>query len=278
MLDIDKLTSTLVGQTVKAIDKATAPLVSRIEELEKAVSETPAPVEVDRDSIVQTAVDAVKGDLDEVREAVASIPEPEPVELPDIAAMVDDAVKSAVAEIPTPKDGDSVTLDDVLPELKAHLAELVEVLPKAEKGADGVGLAGAFIDRDGVLTVTLTNGETRGLGPIVGKDGEPGIGFDDLDIVHDGERGFTFRFQRGAKLIERSFNLPVMLDRGVFTDGKEYAAGDVVSYGGSMWIAQKETVEKPGTGDGWRLSVKKGRDGKDGEIKAAPEPKTVKVG
>jgi len=98
-----------------------------------------------------------------------------------------------------------------------------------------------------------------------------------MDIEHDGERGFTFRFQRGAKIVERSFSLPVMLDRGVFSEGKEYAAGDVVSFGGSMWVAQKETGERPGTGDGWRLSVKKGRDGKDGELKSAPEPKTVRV-
>lgn len=195
-------------------------------------------------------------------------------DLPDFPAMI----AEEVAKIPAPQDGESVSVDDVLPELKVHLAELVAALPPAEKGADGVGLAGAFIDRNGELTVTLTNGETRGLGPVVGNDGEPGIGFDDMDIVHDGEREFTFRFQRGAKIVERSFSLPVMLDRGVFTDGKGYVAGDVVSYGGSMWIAQKETDERPGTGDGWRLSVKKGRNGKDGEMKGPVEQGPVKVG
>ncbi len=279
----------------------TAPLLVRIADLEKALAEKPKAVGASE--VADLVMETISPRLNEIEKAVSDMPEsPTP---PDIPALVDAAIQEVskditarldgvvrkddlpdfpamiaeeVAKIPAPQDGESVSVDDVLPELKAHLAELVAALPPAEKGADGVGLAGAFIDRNGELTVTLTNGETRGLGPVVGNDGEPGIGFDDMDIVHDGEREFTFRFQRGAKIVERSFSLPVMLDRGVFTDGKGYVAGDVVSYGGSMWIAQKETDERPGTGDGWRLSVKKGRNGKDGEMKGPVEQGPVKVG
>lgn len=60
-------------------------------------------------------------------------------------------------------------------------------------------------------------------------------------------------------------SFPVMLDRGVYKQGMKAQAGDCVSFGGSLWVAQRDTDAKPGTDDsGWRLAVKKGRDGKDG--------------
>lgn len=157
-------------------------------------------------------------------------------------------------------------------------------------GADGVGLAGAVIDRSGGLILTLTDGTTRELGLVVGRDGQKGdpgqdgkdgadgLGFDDLEVVHDGLRTFTFRFAKGEKVKEFPFTLPVVLDCGVFKAGETYAAGDGVTWGGSFWIAQKDTTDKPGEGDGWRLSVKKGRDGKDGIVKAEKPKQPLKVG
>jgi integrin beta 3 len=147
-------------------------------------------------------------------------------------------------------------------------------------GRDGVGLAGALIGRDGNLVVTLTDGTTRDLGPVVGKDGvqgapgrdgkdgrdgADGFGFDDLEVVHDGARGFTFRFAKGERVKEFGFKLPVVLDCGVFREGQTYGAGDGVTWAGSFWIAQEDTSEKPDSGKGWRLAVKRGRDGKDGQ-------------
>ncbi|MEC9246286.1 MAG: hypothetical protein VYB05_16095 [Pseudomonadota bacterium] len=157
-------------------------------------------------------------------------------------------------------------------------------------GADGVGLAGAVIDRSGNLILTLTDGSTRELGIVVGRDGqkgEPGqdgkdgadgLGFDDLEVVHDGLRTFTFRFAKGEQVKEFPFTLPVVLDCGVFKSGETYTAGDGVTWGGSFWIAQKDTTDKPGEGDGWRLAVKKGRDGKDGIMKAEKPKQPLKVG
>lgn len=196
------------------------------------------------------------------------------------------------------RDGADADMDA----LKAHLEALVEALPlpadgkdgrdgrdgepgapgeKGEPGKDGVdgkdgvGLAGAMIDRDGGLVVTLTNGEARSLGPVVGRDGrdgepgpagrdgEDGVGFDDLEVIHDGERTVTLRFVKGERVKEFPLRLPVVLDRGVFSEGKTYEAGDGVSWGGSFWIAQGETAEKPGEGKGWRLAVKRGQNGRD---------------
>lgn len=110
-----------------------------------------------------------------------------------------------------------------------------------------------------------------------GKDGAPGLngkdglGFDDLSVEHDGERGFTLRFVRGEQVREFPFTIPAVLDRGVWRE-KTWAKGDGVTWGGSFWIAQKDTATKPDTPNSdWRLAVKRGRDGKAGENgKAGP--------
>jgi len=109
-----------------------------------------------------------------------------------------------------------------------------------------------------------------GKGGIDGKDGAPGrdgvdgLGFDDISVVPDGDRGFVIRFANGSKVKEFAFKMPVTIDRGVYKPEAAYEKGDGVTYGGSFWIAQKDSPEtKPGDGPGWRLAVKRGRDGKD---------------
>lgn len=152
--------------------------------------------------------------------------------------------------------------------------------PQGEPGApgqDGVGMAGAVIDRAGHLVLTLTDGSTRDLGPVVGKDGKDGakgdpgtdgadaLGFDDMQATYDGVRTITLRFARGDRVKEFAFEVPMVIDRGVYSQGREYSPGDGVTWAGSYWIAQERTREKPDTGKGWRLAVKRGRDGKDAE-------------
>jgi hypothetical protein len=39
----------------------------------------------------------------------------------------------------------------------------------------------------------------------------------------------------------------------------------MVSFGGSAFIAQRDTTDKPESSDAWRLAVKRGRDGKPGK-------------
>jgi hypothetical protein len=107
--------------------------------------------------------------------------------------------------------------------------------------------------------------------PQDGKDGTNGkdaLEIDDLLVTDDGDGLVTLNFKRGA--LEKSFTirLPRFRDMGVYEAEKSYRAGDGVSSGGSFWIAQKDAPEgRPGTYDGWRLAVKKGRDGKDGVMK-----------
>lgn len=97
--------------------------------------------------------------------------------------------------------------------------------------------------------------------PADGKDGRDGVGFDDLEVEYDGKKTVTFRLTRGD--VEKSFDLvlPIVLDAGIYKEGAAYQAGDGVTWGGSFWIAQKDTTSKPDSGD-WRLAVKRGRDAK----------------
>ncbi len=90
-----------------------------------------------------------------------------------------------------------------------------------------------------------------------------GFGFDDLSVEYDGERCVTFKFTKGEETKEFPIKMPVLLDRGVYKEDKEYERADVVTWGGSIWIAQRDLPTHPRDGNGsWRLSVKAGRDGR----------------
>lgn len=153
-------------------------------------------------------------------------------------------------------------------------------------GKDGADVTFAVKDADGHLHLMLSNGETKDVGRVVGhdgqkgingKDGSDGLAFEDMEVEQDG-RELVFRWARGEKSVEKRMTFAVPLDQGIFSAEKEYAPGDGVTYGGSFWIAQASTKEKPGTGGAWRLAVKKGRDGKDGVLKEAKPQAPIKTG
>jgi hypothetical protein len=232
-----------------------------------------------------------------VADAMAVIPPAQPGKDADPEEMrreIAEQVKAAVSAIPAPKDGNSVTLDDVRPLIDEAVTKAVAAIPLPKDGAD---VAGGTIDRDGHLIITLSNGTTKDFGLVVGrdgvdadmdaleqsivekvaaiplpKDGLDGIGFDDMDFeVRDD--GCYIVFIKGE--IEKEARLPIPIDRGVYKEGQTYRKGDGVTWGGSFWFAQEETTEKPDSGKGWRLAIKKGRDGKDADGKGSTKP--VKV-
>jgi hypothetical protein len=313
------------GQELAQIVKGQlAPLLSRMDALEKRFNELPAPREgkdADLGEVRQIIAEEVTG----LKAAIEAIKLPT---LPDIPAIVTKEVQKAVAAIPAPQDGKSVTAEDVAPLIAFEIEKCISKLPKpndgepgkdgksidpaevqrmvsetvekaasaipvpkdgadGKDGKDGVGLAGAIIDRAGELVLTLTNGETKSLGPVVGKDGAPGekgldgkdgrdgFGFEDLDLAETNE-GIALRFMRSDHVKE--FRLPVVLDRGVYKEGQTYRPGDGVTWGGSFWICQHETTDKPDSGKGFRLAVKKGRDGRDGVMNEAKANEPVRVG
>lgn len=245
------------------------------------------------------AIEPLQAEIAELRKELAARPAPQngqdgkSVTAEDVSPLILAEVAKAVAAIPAPKDGQdgkSITIDDIAPLISSEVAKAVDAIPvpsdgqAGKDGRDGVGLAGAMIGRAGDLVVTLTNGEVKSLGPIVGKDGEPGadgsdgLGFEDMseEIADDG-RTIIRRYIRGDQVKEFRHRISTVLDRGVFKEGHAYEPGDGVTWAGSFWIAQKETSAKPEGGDGWRLAVKRGRDGKDGVMKPAADPKPVKV-
>lgn len=234
------------------------PLQKKIEQLERQLAERPD-------------VEAL------VRAAVAAIPAPVNGKDADM-----DAVRAFIAEqvqaLPAPKDGESVTLEDVAPLIASEVEKAVAAMPKPKDGENGKSVT--VDDVAGVLEVAVSKWalefERRAQDvlqkaidkmpvPKNGKDGRDGVGFDDLEVEYDGIKTVTFKMRRGEVVKEFDLTLPVVVDCGIFKEGQTYQPGDGVTWGGSYWIAQKETSAKPDSPDsGFRLAVKRGRDGKDG--------------
>lgn len=95
------------------------------------------------------------------------------------------------------------------------------------------------------------------------------MGVNDLQAVeYDGERTVSLVFTRDGHEARFPIKFAMPVYRDIYIDGKTYEAGDVVTWGGAMWIAKSETSAKPGLNTpesrAWRLCVKAGRDGKQG--------------
>lgn len=167
------------------------------------------------------------------------------------AEEIREIVAEAVKAIPVPKDGESVTVDQVLETLAPAMeAKMASWALDFERRAHGV----------------LERAVDRMPKP---KDGRDGLDLRHLSVEQEGD-GRTVRLT--LKDDERTehvhLTFPVVIDRGVFREGGPaagglYERGDGVTFGGSFWIAQKDAPEdKPGISTDWRLAVKKGRDAK----------------
>lgn len=193
-------------------------------------------------------------------------------------AAIDTAVKAAVAALPVPQDGQdapAVTDEQLAAQVAKHLAA-----NPPQAGADGVGLAGAMIDRAGELVITTTKGEAVRLGKVVGEDGkngQDGISFETAAGEYDAARGFVITLGAGERRAE--LVLPYMVHRGFHRDGLGMKAGQSVTHDGALWIAKRDNASRPclENADDWILAARKGRDGKDGKsVRVAAEP--VKLG
>lgn len=214
---------------------------------------------------------------------------------PVMADLVAAAVAEAVAALPPAKDGapgapgasvDPMSINAMVAE---QVSAAVAALPTPKDGKDGDSVMNAFIDRGGHLILTLSDGTTKDVGPVLGKDvdfdevkrivleelskwpkptngidGKDGLGFDDLETDFDAHGHLILRLVRGDQVKE--IPVPGFVDRGVYRSDESYVKGDGATFGGSFWIAQKDAPGKPGDPEsGWRLAVKKGADGKRGE-------------
>lgn len=175
--------------------------------------------------------------------------------------------------------------------IKDHVAAAVQPLHEriatleAREPVKGISVTSAVIDRAGNLVLAMSDGTTKDLGPVIGKDGEPGkdgadgLAFEDMteELADDG-RTIVRRYSRGDQVKEFRHQVAVVLDRGVYKDGTEYEPGDGVTWGGSFWIAQQKTTEKPEGSDCWRLAVKRGRAGKDAPTASPVASGPIRVG
>src|SRR5262245_18231431 len=202
------------------------------------------------------------------------------------AEFVRNYVGGAMAGITIPPDtggrdadranGTGVCLDDIRPCVADLVAQAVRDLPVQPHHVAW------FVDRAGALSATLSNGEVKVLGQVVGPPGKdcdmaavqqqvaefleankPKDGIDGLSIEqieYDGER--TFRLANGK--VDRSFVIPFPLYRGLWKPGI-YVRGDEVTSDGSQFIAMRDTDKAPGTVDsGWRMDCKRGAVGSQG--------------
>lgn len=144
-------------------------------------------------------------------------------------------------------DGKSLTVDDILPLIRSLQAEWA-------------------LDFERRAVDTLQRAIDRIPAPKDGKDGANGkdaLGWDDMHVEYDGKRTISLVFERGERREVAEIKMPVVIDAGFWKDGMKAEQGDGVTFGGSYWIAQKDTEAKPEVGSpDWRLSVKKGRDAK----------------
>lgn len=186
---------------------------------------------------------------------------------------------------PGPPGRDGLTIHEVGESIRGEKGDRGERGPPGESivgppGKDGIGIASAFIDREGNLVLTFTDGTVGSVGKVVGgegpagkngidgKDGRDGFGFDDIQVAML-EDGHTVEIKFIRDGITKSF--PVVFPNtkycSIWRSEENYMRGDFVTWGGSGWIAKDASFnEKPGEGSkAWQLFTKRGRDGRDGK-------------
>lgn len=206
------------------------------EQVSKAVSEylTDNPPPAGESVTVEQVMPELRAELQKALESIPTVD--------DVLPQLMELVQKAVDEFPLPKDGESVTVEDVKPLLQAMQAEWA--LDFERRAHETVQRA---IDRM----------------PLP-KDGKDALSLKDFEIaLSDDCRTMTVSLTDGENTVERSIHFPALVYQGVWKQGDEAKPGDVKTYDGSMWVCLKETKGKPGEYSGdWRLAVKRGRNGK----------------
>lgn len=252
-------------------------------EVEKRVALLPAPKngkDADPELIAQIVRDAVKAlpkpedgtsvtleDVkpllaEQVASAVASLPAPKAGKDADMD-VVRQMVADAVSALPKPEDGKSVTADDIAPMLRKEVEKAIAALPAPK---DGLGLAGAMIDRDGALQITVTNGDVKSLGKVVGENGKDGLSLDSFELEYVPEsHEIQLKATAAGRVKELRYPAGGIRPAGYWREGTKAEAGEAWVHDGSLWIARKSTPTKPATGmDDWIIAARKGRDGERG--------------
>jgi integrin beta 3 len=95
-----------------------------------------------------------------------------------------------------------------------------------------------------------------------GKDGRDGVSFDEFHVEQIDDRTVRETWSKGGVVVrtfDRKVRAPIY--REIYRQGERYDRDDMVTFGGSVWCALRDTDSKPGRDDSWRLAVKARRDG-----------------
>jgi hypothetical protein len=242
MLDSNALADLIAELVGDHVDRATAPLIARIDELE---ARSPfAGVEARLDEIergLPTLIATAAAPL--VDERFASLPAPVDGRDAD-PEVIRQMVQQAVAEIPLPKDGErgaDVDMDLVAGMVAEQARQAVSAIPapeRGERGANGHDVEDIEVTQDGaVVEFAFTVGETRSIFEVELPHGLSG---------NDGERGERGPEGRIGKIHK-------------WVDAVHYE-NDIVTHAGSLYQAQRDTGHAP-PHDDWLLIVSAGTDG-----------------
>jgi len=164
-----------------------------------------------------------------------------------------------------------------VPGVKGDAGEVGPAGPEGPVGLPGLpgrdgrdGMPGPQGERglDGPQGITGAAGEAgaRGDRGEKGDAGRDGFSPENFTVEYDGKHTLSFGMEApGGISYATDIHVPWPIFRGVFKAGEGYEWGDLVTLGGSMHFAHRETIAKPETSDDWQLCVKRGRDGKDGK-------------
>lgn len=195
-----------------------------------------------------------------IADAVAALPAPEPgkdADPAEVERLVTETVERTLAGWERPKDGTSVTIDEVAPMIERAVTEAVAALPQPEPGKPGapgkLGMVRAWEDRVFYeAEVTTFDGA---LYQAQRDTGHAPPHEDWLCIVSRGEAGAD------ARQIDIT---------GTYDVTRTYSALNVVALNGGSFIAKRDNPG-PCPGDGWQLVASQGNRGKPGDaVKGDP--------
>lgn len=235
----------LLDRRIYAVDARLTPVVERVAATEARI-QTLGDL---RDRVVvletKTAAPAPPVDLGDVRDRLVAL---------ETAALTPGLVQIALTDLRDRLTTREQTSDKDVIRLEGYTAALQRD-------------ASALSARVAVVETRAPVPGPSGKDGLDGRHGADGLGWDDLCVVYDGDRTFTFQVARGDQRKDvGTFAVPYMIYRGVFQEGRTYSKGDMVTWAGSLWLVNESTAVRPDDlSKAWTLCVKRGRDGRDGK-------------
>lgn len=295
--DIKEMVDQAVSAAVKAIPAPKDGKSVTLDDVRPLIDEELTRLRSDADDYFKAVLTQTERARDGLLKTVADLHQPEDgksVTVEDVRPMIEAEVKARVAEIPVPADGKSIDPADVermvheavakIPpaangkdadpaEIKRLVDEAVAAVPAPKNGKDGIGLAGFLIDRDGCLIATTTTGETKNLGPVIGKDGLSLESFT-MEYVSDTHE-IVLKASAAGRTEEIRYPAGGIHGKGYWREGFKAKAGDAWTHEGSLWVAMKDTETKPGADQSaWFMAARHGKDGETvvKKVRSGPQP------